>query len=596
MGLSRDIGRWALAGACLLGPVCGCSGQVTAKASLDAGSSSFVAGQEDGGAGGPALAVQATASPPSICPGQCVDLEAQASGGVAPYSFAWSDGAGGTSSTHVCPASTTTYTVVARDASGTSGELARPAAQGSASVSVNVDAACAASADAGDAAVESSEAGASADSGPAPALSEGCYIEWNQPAGLWVGDMQLATDPSGGFYVAFTYYFTYSSAPTDPSQYPKPNLGTPAPSPSYTVGLALARLDGSCHLQWAREFGSSSPATAEGVVLTAIATDAASEVTLLGTFQGSVDLGAGMVAPVSAAASAGYLLRVDATGKTVFSSLFQTHAATGLMPFDLAVSPAGVSTVSLRAPPDTDFGNGPDIASVLSGYGPREYLVRFDAHGANTARIGDSTLGGSVDEVINLASNAAGDLWSYGYSGANTANAQGLVIGLTPSLGFSWSQPMSANDIHLAAGGGSAIVLEPGYTANASEQTLTAYTAGGQVSWSTLQPVTYDSGGGHWVYRLTVGPSGRPYAAGTFKGTIRAAPGSLTSYGGQDLHIEAFDGAGHLVAQRRWGAADDELVGGLGVDASGRVFVAGSTVPLSSPASTSRVFAVRFDP
>src|SRR5262249_24525984 len=63
-----------------------------------------------------AFAVAATASATAVCAGQCVDLSAQATGGVSPYSYAWDDGTpSATPSLHVCPHSTT-YSVVAHDA------------------------------------------------------------------------------------------------------------------------------------------------------------------------------------------------------------------------------------------------------------------------------------------------------------------------------------------------------------------------------------------------------------------------------------------------------------------------------------------------
>src|SRR6185312_3665396 len=91
-----------------------------------------------------ALTVIATSSAPAICSGQCVDLAAQATGGVAPYRYAWSPGAAGDGgAAHVCPTATTTYTARATDSSGQGGELARPPAAGSASVTVAVGPSCA---------------------------------------------------------------------------------------------------------------------------------------------------------------------------------------------------------------------------------------------------------------------------------------------------------------------------------------------------------------------------------------------------------------------------------------------------------------------
>lgn len=51
-------------------------------------------------------------------PAACVTLNGTAAGGVAPYSFLWSNNVSG-SSNYVCPSSTTTYTLTVTDATGT---------------------------------------------------------------------------------------------------------------------------------------------------------------------------------------------------------------------------------------------------------------------------------------------------------------------------------------------------------------------------------------------------------------------------------------------------------------------------------------------
>jgi hypothetical protein len=56
----------------------------------------------------------------SICTGDCFTLFASASGGFEPYTYSWSNGVPSGPGPHeVCPSTSTTYTVVATDASGT---------------------------------------------------------------------------------------------------------------------------------------------------------------------------------------------------------------------------------------------------------------------------------------------------------------------------------------------------------------------------------------------------------------------------------------------------------------------------------------------
>jgi hypothetical protein len=58
------------------------------------------------------------------CAGDCADVQAIASGGNPPYSYAWDDGPAG-AARHLCPASNTTYRVKVTDA-GRSGEFPQP--------------------------------------------------------------------------------------------------------------------------------------------------------------------------------------------------------------------------------------------------------------------------------------------------------------------------------------------------------------------------------------------------------------------------------------------------------------------------------------
>lgn len=59
------------------------------------------------------------------CTGQCADVVAVPTGGQKPYTFKWENGST-SASRHVCPASSTSYSVKVTD-TGTSGELARAA-------------------------------------------------------------------------------------------------------------------------------------------------------------------------------------------------------------------------------------------------------------------------------------------------------------------------------------------------------------------------------------------------------------------------------------------------------------------------------------
>jgi hypothetical protein len=123
--------------------VVGCSSSAPTASSIgiESDASGMFTGGPDASASG--LSVAVTPAAPSLCPGECVTLVATASGGRAPYAFAWSREAasdGGTIT--VCPSQTTTYGVNATDSSGSGGELQRANLSGSANVTVTVDASC----------------------------------------------------------------------------------------------------------------------------------------------------------------------------------------------------------------------------------------------------------------------------------------------------------------------------------------------------------------------------------------------------------------------------------------------------------------------
>jgi hypothetical protein len=129
----------ALAVGCGTAADSGVGGEVGTYQPLDGGASLQAA---DAGGGQIALAVSATATLATVCPGQCVGLAAQASGGTAPYVYSWDEaGPSDGGAVRVCPAATTTYVVTATDSLGSSAEVHASARTGTASVTVTVDAA-----------------------------------------------------------------------------------------------------------------------------------------------------------------------------------------------------------------------------------------------------------------------------------------------------------------------------------------------------------------------------------------------------------------------------------------------------------------------
>jgi hypothetical protein len=73
--------------------------------------------------------------------------------------------------------------------------------------------------------------------------------------------------------------------------------------------------------------------------------------------------------------------------------------------------------------------------------------------------------------------------------------------------------------------------------------------------------------------------------------------------GGQDIAYQTFDTSGHLRSAGRWGGPDNDTFGGIGVDPSGNVLIAGMTTAIADPgsgvyvsASTENVYLVKLAP
>jgi hypothetical protein len=558
----------------------GCQSQVLASGA-DAGTDPSRAGGAFGGSSvdaAGAFAVAATASATTICAGQCVDLSAQATGGVAPYSYAWDDGApSATPSLQVCPGSTRTYSVVAHDASGSRGEISQTAATATASVTVRVSTTCA---------VAASDAGVTEIGQDAAPGSQVCLAEWPQPSYLLIDRVQMATDAAGDTFVVVEYF-------GDPN-HGSPALNLGSPSPAYSTGLAVAKLDASCHLQWVREFGRSA-ALDMGVTTVAVHTDAASEVTVLGSFSGSADLGAGTVSTPTTSAIGGFLLRLDASGRTVFSNTFLTSQTESMDVWDLAVTPDGVSTVAIEGTPTIDFGTGPDVASEVAGISNESYLVQFDARGKLLYRKTAQSIDSSFSDILSLATNASGSLWAFSDINA-PGTGSAVVAQLTASASENWKQSAPAISTlgkWLVGVGPSGQSVLWGATGSAL---LSAYSPTGATVWSTIAA---DAGGGGCCGAFAIDDNGQTTAAFYFNDTLsNASEPPLVSAGGYDVGFEQVDARGNVKAEGRFGGPEDEQLGGVGIDPSGNVVLAGWRSPpgATGAAFKESVFVVKIRP
>jgi hypothetical protein len=566
-----------------IGATFGCGGSSADAGrggSLDGGS--ITLGDASAAAG--ALGVDASSTSSTSCPGECVTLVAHAHGGVPPYSYAWDHGLPAASVATVCPLATTTYPVSVADSAGT-GEVRYPGDTATASVTVNVaPAAC----DAGgpDAGVDS---GAVEDANASPTRSTGvvCSAVWAQQGAIYVSPIQTVVDGAGNAYVAVDYV-SYGGAP-----YPELVLGDA--SPVYPVGFAVAKIDPTCQLQWVREFGPTDPSTsaAAAAVFTSIAVDGSGAVTVLGAFDGVNDLGSGSVGSSNTTITEGFLLRLDTDGNPAFSKTFVPNHPNAMTPFDVAVTPQGVSTVAVNSGPEVDFGGGGDIAGVLAGDTTRYYLVQFDATGAFLWQESVSSISSAVDEILDVATNSTGEIWASGSSQV-ASGLQPVVLGLGSTGALTFLRDVSGASA-LAAGDAGAVTLD--ISASDSSETFTAYGADGSSPWThVVTAMAVDAGGG-WSSgdgtQMAIDPTGNLVYGGTITGAVSIASSPImTSVGLADVAYQAFDPTGRLVSVGSWGGPDDDELGGVGVDPSGNVILTGVTT-LTGTSATERIFLVK---
>lgn len=168
------------------------------------------------------------------------------------------------------------------------------------------------------------------------------------------------------------------------------------------------------------------------------------------------------------------------------------------------------------------------------------------------------------DEVLDIASDAAGNSYITGYFGS--------------SLSF-------PNSISVSSSGLSDIFL---VKTDASGQVLWAVKAGGSA----------DERGN----AVCVDAVGNVYITGYFQGTATFGATSLTSAGAQDIFVAKYTSAGLLAWVRRAGGSNADISNGIAVDASGNVFISGEIKgnvdfgAVNLTAQGSDAFVCKYDP
>jgi hypothetical protein len=177
----------------------------------------------------------------------------------------------------------------------------------------------------------------------------------------------------------------------------------------------------------------------------------------------------------------------------------------------------------------------------------------------------------------------------------------GVIAQLTESASENWKQmPTSfatfyAFSVGVGPSGQSVIWGQPGPVS------LWAFSPAGAALWSTTVSSSMLSDGGTASGAgIAIDDKDTTTAAFVFSGTIQnGSQPPLVSAGGDDIGFQQVDAKGNFRGQGRFGGPEHESMGGVAVDPSGNVVLAGWSQPadgVTGTAFTESVFVVKIHP
>jgi hypothetical protein len=365
-------------------------------------------------------------------------------------------------------------------------------------------------------------------------------------------------------------------------------------------------------LVYLRNFGNALPKK--------VATDAAGNVYLAGTFPGTVDFDPrrGVHNATSVGGADAFVLKLSAKGNLVMVKTFGgkgNDVASGL-----AVAPDGTVDVGGTFEQRANF--NPDGTFRISSSGGKDgFVSEFDA---NMVFKGAGSFGGSMDETLqDMALDGAGNILATGrYQGTVDFDPSSGVTNNNVAVAFEaytlkWT---SAGGFLFAAGfgGGGNIAYGTGVTADRAGNVYTVgnfqHTGDFDPSGSTFNLTAADAGSvfvskldasGAFVYAKAIGGTsslkGAPadisvdknqnvYTTGRFTGTQDFDPGAgtqnLVSDGADDVFVSKLDSAGAFVFAKAIGGAGNAFATGSVLDRTSEILITGAfDVAITFPTS-----------
>ncbi len=346
---------------------------------------------------------------------------------------------------------------------------------------------------------------------------------------------------------------------------------------------------------WSQRFGS-----APYQEVYEVAVDSAGDVLIVGYFEGSIDLGGGVL--TSAGGSDMFVAKLDGSGAHLWSKRF--GGPIDDRGFGVAVDASDNVLLTGKSGSNVDFGGGP-----LAGLGA--HVIKLDTNGEHvwskkygssnsmwgtrvavdpsnnvlvtgyldgSADFGGGTLisAGAEDVFLLKLSSAGAHVWSKRFGDASGDYGVGVA---TDSAGNVFITGEYQGTIGF---GGTPLV-----SAGATDIYLAKFAPNGFHSWSKRFGSSAPSQAG---YGLVTDTNDNVLVTGRFIGAVDFGGGPLTSAGNLDGFLAKFDGAGVHVWSKRFGGTSDDWGHGLVVDGAGDIVLSGyfaSTIDLGGGVLTS---------
>lgn len=272
---------------------------------------------------------------------------------------------------------------------------------------------------------------------------------------------------------------------------------------------------------WSKRFGDATLQE-----LSYVAVDASGNVIITGNFYGSVDFGGGAL--TSAGSSDIYAAKFGPDGSHLWSKRFGGSGPQS--GWDVSADASGNVLIAGRFYGTVDFGGG----TLTSGGNDDIFVAKFDPDGTHlwSNRYGDA----SAQYATDMAVDGSGNVTISGY--------------LSGSVDFGGGVLTSAGSIDIF---------------------VAKFDPSGAHMWSDR----FGDSDYQLVIDIACDASGNNIITGHFEGTVNFGGGTLTSAGGTDAFVAAFDPSGTHLWSKRFGDATEQTASSVAADGSGNIILAG---------------------